>query len=50
MNHADRQAPSLAVGVTAEIELNGILGELGLFVFVLQIFYLYIIVPDFVDV
>lgn len=37
MNHADRQAPSLAVGVTAEIELNGILGELGLFVFVLQI-------------
>lgn len=46
MNHADRQVPSLAVDVTAESELNGILGELCFFV--LQISYLYFMVPDFV--
>lgn len=33
MNHADRQAPSLAVDVYSESELDGILGELGFLVF-----------------
>lgn len=49
MNHDDRQAPSLAVDVTQKVNSMVFLEScvfLFLF-FVLQIFYLYIMVPDF---
>lgn len=50
MNHADRQAPNLAVEVTQKVNSMVFLEScvfLFLF-FVLQIFYLYIMVSNFV--